>query len=209
MWASCPGFHSNLKFQKGILLNSKCRNFSEFSFEIHSESRKVPMKKAVPFFKTFTTIFYFKIFKCGKVLFGRVKAGIKLNYIWIKFKPPPPRIVPSVPTCQRLLPPLFWAAAPHASPCPPLLGWCRPPAGRGRRPGPSQPLPRGVPTPIPDPPSLFSPLHPLKKALALSSAPFSPPLHHISLSSTARKLALSLVTHCPSNLAGETPSSPE
>jgi hypothetical protein len=32
------------------------------------------MEKVVPFFKTFTTIFYFKIFKIGKVLFRAVKV---------------------------------------------------------------------------------------------------------------------------------------
>jgi hypothetical protein len=62
-------------------LNSKPRKFSEFSFEIHSEYGEVPMKKVVPLFKSFTTIFYFKIFGCGKVLFGWVKVGIDLNYI--------------------------------------------------------------------------------------------------------------------------------
>jgi hypothetical protein len=55
-------------------LNSKCGNFSKFSFEIHFETGEVPKEKVVPFFKTFTTIFYFKLFKVGKVHFGWVKV---------------------------------------------------------------------------------------------------------------------------------------
>jgi hypothetical protein len=56
-----------LKFQE-VILNSKHRNFSEFSFEIHFESGEVPMEKVVPFFKPFTTVFYFKNFELGNVL---------------------------------------------------------------------------------------------------------------------------------------------
>jgi hypothetical protein len=67
-------FHSNSKFQKEILLNSKPRKFSKFSFEIHTESGKVPMDKVVPLIKTFKTIFCLKFFECGNVLFGPVKV---------------------------------------------------------------------------------------------------------------------------------------
>jgi hypothetical protein len=71
---SCPKVHPNLKFQEEILLNSKPRKFSKFSFEIHFESGEVPMEKIIPFFKPLTTIFYFKFFDLGKVLFGAVKV---------------------------------------------------------------------------------------------------------------------------------------
>jgi hypothetical protein len=59
-----------VKFQKEILLNSKPRNFFEFSFELHFESEKVPMEKVVPLIKTFKTILYFRFFELRKVLFG-------------------------------------------------------------------------------------------------------------------------------------------
>jgi hypothetical protein len=48
--------------------------FYEFSFEIHYESEEVPTEKDVPLFKSFTTIFYFKFFESGKILFGSVKV---------------------------------------------------------------------------------------------------------------------------------------
>jgi hypothetical protein len=41
------------------------------------------MEKIVPFFKTFTIIFYLKQFKLGKVLFGAVKFLMNLNIIQI------------------------------------------------------------------------------------------------------------------------------
>jgi hypothetical protein len=47
----------NLKFQEEILLSPKTRNFSKFSFQIHFESGE---EKVASFFKTFSTIFYFK-----------------------------------------------------------------------------------------------------------------------------------------------------
>jgi hypothetical protein len=68
---SCPKVHPNLKFQEEILLNSKLRNFSEFSFEIHFESREVPMNKVVPFFKPFITIFYFNFLTWGRSFLDR------------------------------------------------------------------------------------------------------------------------------------------
>jgi hypothetical protein len=52
----------------------KPKSFSNFSFKIHLESKEVPLEKVVPFFKSFIAIFYFKIFKLGKVIFGSVKA---------------------------------------------------------------------------------------------------------------------------------------
>jgi hypothetical protein len=64
-----------------ILLNFKPRSFSEFSFIFHFESQEVPIEKVVPFFKTFTTIFYFKFFELGKALFGlnKILKEFKLN----------------------------------------------------------------------------------------------------------------------------------
>jgi hypothetical protein len=57
-----------------ILSNSKPRNFSEFSFEMHFESEEVPMETVVPFSKTFTTIFYFKFLDLRTILSGSVKV---------------------------------------------------------------------------------------------------------------------------------------
>jgi hypothetical protein len=37
------------------------------------------MEKVVPFFKPFTTIFYFKFFELGKIVFGSVKVSKDLN----------------------------------------------------------------------------------------------------------------------------------
>jgi hypothetical protein len=42
------------------------------------------MEKVVPFFKTFTTIFYFNFFNLGKILFGSVKVWNDLNWIWFR-----------------------------------------------------------------------------------------------------------------------------
>jgi hypothetical protein len=52
-----------MKFQKEIQLNSKSRNFFEFSFEIHFESKEVHRKKIVPLIKTFKTNILFQIFR--------------------------------------------------------------------------------------------------------------------------------------------------
>jgi hypothetical protein len=41
------------------------------------------MENIVPYFKPFTTIFYFKIFELGKVLFETVKVWKDLKFIWI------------------------------------------------------------------------------------------------------------------------------
>jgi hypothetical protein len=59
-----------MKFQKEILLNSKHRNFFEFSFEIHFKSKEVPMEKIVPLIKTLKTVFYSRFLELRKVLFG-------------------------------------------------------------------------------------------------------------------------------------------
>jgi hypothetical protein len=66
-------FHSKFKFQEGILLNSKPRSFSKFSFEIHSESEGVSMEKVVHLFVIFKPIFNLKNFELGKVLSGSFK----------------------------------------------------------------------------------------------------------------------------------------
>jgi hypothetical protein len=39
------------------------------------------MDKVVPLFNPFTTIFYFKLFELGKVLFGLVKVWKDLEFI--------------------------------------------------------------------------------------------------------------------------------
>jgi hypothetical protein len=41
------------------------------------------MVKVVPLFKPFKTIFYFKIFKPGTVLFGSIKVWIDLKFVWM------------------------------------------------------------------------------------------------------------------------------
>jgi hypothetical protein len=55
-------------------LNSKPGNFSEFSFEIHSEFEEVPIEKVVPIFKSFTTMSYLKNLELEKVIFGSIKV---------------------------------------------------------------------------------------------------------------------------------------
>jgi hypothetical protein len=59
-------------------LNSKPRNFSEFSFEIHFETEEVPMEKVVPFFKTLAVIFYLKKLELMKVLLDRLKSNLAM-----------------------------------------------------------------------------------------------------------------------------------
>jgi hypothetical protein len=56
-------------FQQEILLNSKPRNFTEFSFEIHFKSEEVPMEKVILFIKTFTTICHLNFFELRKIIF--------------------------------------------------------------------------------------------------------------------------------------------
>jgi hypothetical protein len=48
-------------------------DFPKFSFAIHFESGDVPMEELVPFFKTFSTIFYFKFCELRKVLVESIK----------------------------------------------------------------------------------------------------------------------------------------
>jgi hypothetical protein len=62
-------FLSNSKFHEEIILNSKPRDFPEFSFQIPSQSEEVSIEKVVNLFDTFKTIFYFKNFELGKVIF--------------------------------------------------------------------------------------------------------------------------------------------
>jgi hypothetical protein len=45
-----------------------------FSFKIHFKFEDVSMGKYVPLIRTFKTIFYFKNFELGKVLFIKVEA---------------------------------------------------------------------------------------------------------------------------------------
>jgi hypothetical protein len=52
-------FHPNSKLQEEIILNSKSRNLSEFSFKIPSKSEEVSMAKVIRLFYIFKTIFYF------------------------------------------------------------------------------------------------------------------------------------------------------
>jgi hypothetical protein len=52
------------------------REFPDFYIQIHFESEEVSMEKVVHIFETFKTIFYFKNFEPGKVLFGS-------NQVWV------------------------------------------------------------------------------------------------------------------------------
>jgi hypothetical protein len=45
--------------------------FPNFYFKINFESEDVSLKKVAPFYKSFTTIFYLKFLKLGKLLFGK------------------------------------------------------------------------------------------------------------------------------------------
>jgi hypothetical protein len=69
-------FHSNSKCQEEIILNSRPREFSEFSFKIPSESEEVSMGKVVHLFEIFPTIFYFQFSELGKGLFGSKEFGL-------------------------------------------------------------------------------------------------------------------------------------
>jgi hypothetical protein len=53
---------------------------------MHFESGGVLMEKVVPLFKIVRTIFYFKIFKLIKVIFGSVKPSNNLNQIQTHFE---------------------------------------------------------------------------------------------------------------------------
>jgi hypothetical protein len=59
--------------------NSKPRDFSDFSFESHSESVEASMEKVVHLFKIFKIIFYSKFLELGKVKFRSVKVWKNLN----------------------------------------------------------------------------------------------------------------------------------
>jgi hypothetical protein len=63
---------SSIKFH----WNSNFRSFSEFLFKFHFKSGEVPIRKVLPYLKSFTTIFYFKNFEPEKVTFG-------MNQFWI------------------------------------------------------------------------------------------------------------------------------
>jgi hypothetical protein len=123
-----------LKSQEEILVNSKPIRFSIFSFDIHYESEEVPMDKVVPFFKSITTIFYFKNFELGKVLFGSVKVWKDLNFILFHLNSnfelnsmPLPVTVAQGPLVSKPDPPLFRRQRAHAARRPTLLM----PAGSG------------------------------------------------------------------------------
>jgi hypothetical protein len=49
-------------------------DFPNFLFKIHFGSEEIPMEKVVHFFKTFTILFYFKIFELRNVICGFVKV---------------------------------------------------------------------------------------------------------------------------------------
>jgi hypothetical protein len=115
------------------------------------------MDKFVPLFKPFTTIFYFKLFELGNVLFGPVKVWKDLEFIWIRLNSNfesnhhrrlalCPRAHMLVTRFALLLPCFDWARARAARPGAATPGSCH-------RPGP--PLPSCAS--LPDPPSSPSP----------------------------------------------------
>jgi hypothetical protein len=63
-------FYSTLAILINFLNSKIDLKFQKIQFKIHFGSKEIPMEKVVPFFKIFTTIFYFKFFEPGKVLFG-------------------------------------------------------------------------------------------------------------------------------------------
>jgi hypothetical protein len=75
-----------MKFQKEIILNSQPRNFFEFSFEIHLESKEIPREKVVPLIQTFKTVFYFRFLELEKVLFGSKEIERVSNLNSIQFE---------------------------------------------------------------------------------------------------------------------------
>jgi hypothetical protein len=164
------------------------------------------MEKVVPFFKSFITIFYFKNFEWGNVLFGWVKVGIELNYIWFCFNfkfelnlnHHHPALCLLHPLVSGSPSPIFSSSATCATrrPAPAALG----PVSVSHRPGPPQPLSRGAP-PYIGPPHCSCRHASLKRPEHHRRPLFSPlPPHHISLSLSARKATLSPVTRCPSYL---------
>jgi hypothetical protein len=52
-----------------ILSNSEVSIFSK-EIPLNFDPREVPIRKVVPYFNYFPTIFYFKFFEFGKALFG-------------------------------------------------------------------------------------------------------------------------------------------
>jgi hypothetical protein len=71
-------FHQIPKFQEfpvKFYLCSTHRNFSEFYFKFHFESREIPIRKVDPYSKFFPTIFYFKNLELGKYLLNQPKFG--------------------------------------------------------------------------------------------------------------------------------------
>jgi hypothetical protein len=86
------------------------------------------MEKVVTFFKTLTTVFYFKFFELGNVILIKVCIDVKLfKIIWISFEKDltglsrfKPGYCTGGPTCQLNFPPLFPPnAARQRAPLPP------------------------------------------------------------------------------------------
>jgi hypothetical protein len=69
----CSKFHPSSKFKEEILLNSKPRRFSNFSFEIHSKSEEVSMEKVVHLFEIFTTICFPNFWSSGRSILDQSK----------------------------------------------------------------------------------------------------------------------------------------
>jgi hypothetical protein len=66
-------FHPNSKFKEETILNSPKfypRELSDFSFEIHYESKEVSMERIVHLFERFKTIIYLKKWSSGSAFLG-------------------------------------------------------------------------------------------------------------------------------------------
>jgi hypothetical protein len=96
---------SSIKFH----WNSNFRSFSEFLFKFHFKSGEVPIRKVLPYLKSFTTIFYFKNFEPEKVTFGMnqfwinliCQFQIRIVFFFFSF------LFPIGPGCQRPTTPLL------------------------------------------------------------------------------------------------------
>jgi hypothetical protein len=96
----CPKVHPNLKFKEEILLNSKSRKFSKFSFEIHFESGEGPFWIGQSL-KEFESVWI------------RIRINISMSSLVTVVEAPPHPLL----------------ALRHAAhPCPPASSCCRPTA---------------------------------------------------------------------------------
>jgi hypothetical protein len=163
-----------------ILLNSRPRDFAEFSFQISYESEEVSMDKVVHIFEIFKTIFYFNFLELKKVPFGSVK-------IWKNWNIFEPFEFENGLNCFDPAPPETVAGTHWSAPTSPLSGATRTSTAcercdwaiAGRMPV----EPRHSPTSTPRgaiPPSHCSTRRPTIKKAPAATGPKLSPRHHFS-----------------------------